>query len=118
MERLAEDEVVEEPEIQNPSVLPEGSDRQVEQQSEVSSRDIECVTITKPQRAAFHRAEAGESGEHDAVDEVVSLRRCHHTFHSSCLTRWFLTGRYDCPVCRSVYWMRIKRQPTSMGRLI
>ncbi|KUI59764.1 RING-H2 finger protein ATL54 [Cytospora mali] len=38
------------------------------------------------------------------ADDVVSLRICQHTFHARCLTTWFMTERYDCPVCRAVYW--------------
>lgn len=37
-------------------------------------------------------------------DDVVSLRTCHHAFHGRCLTTWYMMERYDCPVCRAVYW--------------
>ena len=36
--------------------------------------------------------------------EVLKLKSCGHTFHSQCLEAWFLTERYDCPVCRTKYW--------------
>ncbi|KAF2176046.1 hypothetical protein K469DRAFT_39086 [Zopfia rhizophila CBS 207.26] len=37
-------------------------------------------------------------------DELLILRVCQHTFHGSCLTSWFLIERYDCPICRTIYF--------------
>ncbi|KAH8646959.1 hypothetical protein BGZ60DRAFT_230997 [Tricladium varicosporioides] len=36
--------------------------------------------------------------------EVLTLKRCHHSFHASCLTSWYLLERHDCPVCRVDYF--------------
>lgn len=44
-----------------------------------------------------------ENGDEED-DTVISLKKCHHSFHSRCLTSWFLTNRYDCPICRTVFW--------------
>jgi hypothetical protein len=43
-------------------------------------------------------------------DEVVTLQQCRHAFHARCIQHWFLTERYDCPVCRSVFW---EKKPAS-----
>lgn len=46
----------------------------------------------------------GGAPEEDEDDTVITLKKCHHSFHSRCLTSWFLTNRYDCPICRTVFW--------------
>lgn len=50
------------------------------------------------------------------ADDVVSLRTCQHTFHARCLTKWFMMKRYDCPVCRAVYWGAGLDEKSRMGR--
>ncbi|KAK1979799.1 hypothetical protein LZ30DRAFT_160068 [Colletotrichum cereale] len=37
-------------------------------------------------------------------DDILTLRGCQHAFHAKCLSSWFLIERYDCPVCRNLYW--------------
>ena len=34
-------------------------------------------------------------------DSLIKLLRCSHTFHSSCIDKWFETS-YKCPVCRDI----------------
>lgn len=48
-------------------------------------------------------------------DKAVSLKKCRHTFHSRCLASWFLVERYDCPVCREVYWGVRRPEPAYYG---
>ncbi|KAF2137685.1 uncharacterized protein K452DRAFT_97483 [Aplosporella prunicola CBS 121167] len=36
-------------------------------------------------------------------DDIVALRICDHHFHSACLITWYLSKRYDCPLCRRLY---------------
>jgi hypothetical protein len=52
---------------------------------------------------ATARVKAGE-------DDILSLNTCRHAFHAKCLASWFLIDRYDCPVCRTVYF--VKRRPS------
>lgn len=42
----------------------------------------------------------------DLADDVLTLNSCGHAFHSRCLASWFLMERFDCPLCRSVYYHR------------
>lgn len=35
---------------------------------------------------------------------MLTLHSCGHAFHSKCLSTWFLIDRFDCPVCRAVYY--------------
>ncbi|KFH42118.1 hypothetical protein ACRE_071480 [Hapsidospora chrysogenum ATCC 11550] len=58
---------------------------------------------------------SGEQGaeDDDADNDVLTLNICRHTFHSRCLASWFLMQRYDCPVCRVVYY----RRPSLPGRV-
>lgn len=49
--------------------------------------------------------------EHDDLNEsapedlqIVTINACGHSFHAKCLSSWFLMRRYDCPVCRAVYY--------------
>ena len=37
-------------------------------------------------------------------EDVLTLNKCGHAFHSRCLASWFLMERYDCPICRVVYY--------------
>lgn len=51
------------------------------------------------------KGKVGGDGE-DGDDDVLTLNSCRHAFHSRCLASWFLMERYDCPVCRVVYYRR------------
>ncbi len=62
------------------------------------------VVLTVPPIAVIKESKTRGSSRPDESDEVVSLKKCHHSFHFRCLTSWFLTERYDCPVCRSIFW--------------
>lgn len=37
-------------------------------------------------------------------DDILTLNTCGHSFHSKCLSSWFLIERHDCPVCRTAYY--------------
>ncbi|KAH7145895.1 hypothetical protein B0J13DRAFT_330589 [Dactylonectria estremocensis] len=37
-------------------------------------------------------------------DDILTLNSCGHSFHSKCLSSWFLIERFDCPVCREPYY--------------
>ncbi|KAK9783596.1 hypothetical protein SCAR479_00155 [Seiridium cardinale] len=41
-------------------------------------------------------------------DDVVKMKRCQHMFHGRCLASWFLRKRYDCPVCRRIYYQPVE----------
>ncbi|KAG9250710.1 uncharacterized protein F5Z01DRAFT_343966 [Emericellopsis atlantica] len=47
----------------------------------------------------------GDAAE-EVVDDVLTLNSCGHAFHARCLASWFLIERFDCPVCRVVYYRR------------
>jgi len=47
----------------------------------------------------------GDSAE-EGVDDVLTLNSCGHAFHARCLASWFMIERFDCPVCRVVYYRR------------
>jgi hypothetical protein len=51
----------------------------------------------------------------DGDDDILSLNTCGHAFHSKCLASWFLIDRYDCPMCRAVYYT--KRRPSLPARV-
>lgn len=55
------------------------------------------------------RARAGE-------DDILRLNTCGHAFHAKCLASWFLIHRYDCPICRAVYY--VKSRPSLPKRVI
>ncbi|KAI5918864.1 hypothetical protein F4810DRAFT_553001 [Camillea tinctor] len=46
-------------------------------------------------------------------DDVLKMKRCTHTFHSRCLLTWFMNKKYECPVCRTVYY---QPPPPTPGR--
>lgn len=59
----------------------------------------------------------GNEQRDERDDEVLTLNSCGHAFHSRCLASWFLMERFDCPVCRVVYYERRhsrSRPPVSM----
>ena len=59
----------------------------------------------KKRRGSQGGAPGGEEGD-DEGNDVLTLNSCGHAFHSRCLASWFLIQRYDCPVCRVVYYKR------------
>ncbi|KAJ5557014.1 hypothetical protein N7494_000929 [Penicillium frequentans] len=36
-------------------------------------------------------------------NSIIVLNRCHHAFHSTCLTSWFEYRHYKCPICQASY---------------
>lgn len=38
-------------------------------------------------------------------DDVMTLCTCGHAFHADCILRWFLLGKYDCPLCKGMYYL-------------
>lgn len=49
-------------------------------------------------------------------DDILSLNTCRHAFHAKCLASWFLIDRYDCPICRTVYY--VKPPPSRAERFL
>lgn len=51
----------------------------------------------------------------DALDtEILVLQGCRHAFHARCLVTWFLADGFDCPVCRTPYWVRRDRMARAL----
>ncbi|EMT69853.1 hypothetical protein NOF04DRAFT_1076853 [Fusarium oxysporum II5] len=51
----------------------------------------------------------------EAEDDIMTINTCRHSFHSKCLSSWFLIERYDCPVCRVPYYQGIPRRETALS---
>lgn len=51
----------------------------------------------------------------EAEDDIMTINTCGHSFHSKCLSSWFLIERYDCPVCRVPYYKGIPRRETALS---
>ncbi|EGY23574.1 uncharacterized protein VDAG_05012 [Verticillium dahliae VdLs.17] len=52
--------------------------------------------------------------ERSLESEILVLRGCRHSFHARCLTSWFLQDGFNCPLCRTPFWM----QPEAMARAV
>lgn len=64
--------------------------------------------VTSPrERTIMDEAEAPDS-------EILTLKSCGHSFHTKCLSSWFLLQRHDCPVCRAPYYKRRLRGPRAL----
>jgi len=61
---------------------------------------------TSPKRWWWDSRGCEQQEDEDADNDVLTLNICRHPFHSRCLASWFLMERYDCPVCRVVYYRR------------
>lgn len=55
-----------------------------------------------------------KSRERSLESEILVLRGCRHSFHARCLTSWFLQDGFNCPLCRTPFWM----QPEAMARAV
>lgn len=51
----------------------------------------------------------------EAEDDIMTINTCGHSFHSKCLSSWFLIERYDCPVCRVPYYKGLPRRETALS---
>ncbi|CZR40798.1 uncharacterized protein FPRO_10386 [Fusarium proliferatum ET1] len=51
----------------------------------------------------------------EAEDDIMTINACGHSFHSKCLSSWFLIERYDCPVCRVPYYKGMPRRETALS---
>ncbi|QGI66702.1 hypothetical protein CEK26_010659 [Fusarium fujikuroi] len=51
----------------------------------------------------------------EAEDDIMTINACGHSFHSKCLSSWFLIERYDCPVCRVPYYKGMSRRETALS---
>lgn len=78
------------------------------------------------ERNRYGEAGTAGKGDEDQTEEPVSgmrdedvltLNTCGHAFHSRCLASWFLVERFDCPVCRMVYYTRPPSRPQSSAMM-
>lgn len=51
----------------------------------------------------------------EAEDDIMTINTCGHSFHSKCLSSWFLIERYDCPVCRVPYYKGLPSRETALS---
>jgi hypothetical protein len=51
----------------------------------------------------------------NANDDILTINSCGHSFHSKCLSSWFLIDRYDCPVCRVPYYKGMPRHQQTLN---
>ncbi|KAH6673309.1 hypothetical protein B0J14DRAFT_46564 [Halenospora varia] len=92
------------------------SEDNADRKSSCQGQDSECAICLNE---LFHQGGGGEnprsptsqttSSAINILDrlqagEVLTLKKCHHSFHASCLTSWYLLERHDCPVCRADYF--------------
>ncbi|KAF7551290.1 hypothetical protein G7046_g7764 [Stylonectria norvegica] len=57
----------------------------------------------------------GASAPDTSDDDILTLNSCGHSFHSKCLSSWFLINRHDCPVCRVPYYKSHGRRPRTLA---
>ncbi|KAF4617956.1 hypothetical protein G7Y89_g15026 [Cudoniella acicularis] len=78
--------------------------------SNSQSQDSECAICLND---LYYKGESSGSGSRSSAltllerlqeGENLTLKKCNHMFHGSCLTSWFLLERRDCPVCRADYF--------------
>lgn len=72
-------------------------ERVEEKESESTSRLLKAVRWLR-----LRLRLKGRQPERDV--EVMKLKDCGHWFHAQCLASWFLIDRFDCPVCRKIYF--------------
>ncbi|QPC72080.1 hypothetical protein HYE68_002832 [Fusarium pseudograminearum] len=77
---------------------------------------VSTVTSRETASQAKSQATAGQTEEvTDTNDDVLTINACGHSFHSKCLSSWFLIDRYDCPVCRVPYYKGMPRHQQSLN---
>ncbi|KAL0943174.1 uncharacterized protein CTRU02_201060 [Colletotrichum truncatum] len=80
------------------------------------------VEASKWRLLQLRKEKASKSPSESPDDEILTLKICQHAFHAKCLSSWFLIERYDCPVCRSQYWltreMRARAASAPPGRAL
>ncbi|KAF2195684.1 hypothetical protein K469DRAFT_681958 [Zopfia rhizophila CBS 207.26] len=62
--------------------------------------------FTLAQNPALARAASVSGVSLAEKEEILRLKICGHEFHAECLISWFLIWRYDCPICRTVYYKK------------
>jgi hypothetical protein len=78
----------------------------------------EISTVTSHQ-SANHEAKAGHQETaiqttEDHKDDILTINACGHSFHSRCLSSWFLIERHDCPVCRVQFYKGTQRRESTL----
>ncbi|KAF5021604.1 hypothetical protein F66182_6351 [Fusarium sp. NRRL 66182] len=63
---------------------------------------VSTVTVQKPAESHGATVQAGDDA--NSQDDILTINTCGHSFHSKCLSSWFLIERHDCPVCRVPYY--------------
>ncbi|CEI42055.1 unnamed protein product [Fusarium venenatum] len=77
---------------------------------------VSTVTSHKTTSQAKSQETVGQTEEvTDTNDDVLTINACGHSFHSKCLSSWFLIDRYDCPVCRVPYYKGIPRHQQALN---
>ncbi|KAJ5657573.1 uncharacterized protein N7484_001222 [Penicillium longicatenatum] len=61
--------------------------------------------LSSPEPAHLPGIRSDDASIPDTENEksIIVLNRCHHAFHSSCLTSWFEYRHYKCPICQASY---------------
>ncbi|SPJ80206.1 uncharacterized protein FTOL_08598 [Fusarium torulosum] len=78
--------------------------------------EVSTATSHKPanhEAKASHQETAIQTIEDPTKDDILTINACGHSFHSKCLSSWFLIERHDCPVCRVQFYKGTRRrEPT------
>ncbi|KAM5344748.1 hypothetical protein ACJ41O_010610 [Fusarium nematophilum] len=78
--------------------------------SKKPSTSQEAEADDKADEANGAAAQSNETNDDDEEDDILTLNSCGHSFHSKCLSSWFLIERHDCPVCRVPYYKGCPRR--------
>jgi hypothetical protein len=81
---------------------------------------LEEVSTATSHKSANHEAKAShqetaiQTIEDPTKDDILTINACGHSFHSKCLSSWFLIERHDCPVCRVQFYKGTQRRESTL----
>jgi hypothetical protein len=80
--------------------------------------EFSTATSHKPanhEAKASHQETAIQAIEDPTKDDILTINTCGHSFHSKCLSSWFLIERHDCPVCRVQFYKGTRRREPTLN---
>lgn len=76
----------------------------------VSALEINAYSKTNSNSGEYVQTGINEScsicHECGSVSDVWVVTPCQHVYHKACLKKWFQTGHFSCPLCRTPMTMR------------
>ncbi|KAH7179229.1 uncharacterized protein B0J16DRAFT_167985 [Fusarium flagelliforme] len=80
--------------------------------------EVSTVTSHKASNKTTSKNQATPEQIEDVTstdDDILTINTCGHSFHSKCLSSWFLIDRHDCPVCRVPYYKGVPRHQQALN---